>query len=132
MWQFGNDEPNSPDGFLIIHIANFQENVTSQFSIYVETQRCVRIYGENPVTFSVSGIESFYVALKIKGNGEFWISVYAQLQNTPIIKRESIVVVKKGRREIFALRVDEYLRGIYEEMLSKAEKREGADYYKPS
>jgi phosphoglucomutase len=84
------------------------------------------------VTFSVSGVESFYVALKIKGNGEFWISVYAQLENTPIIKRESIVVVKKERREIFALRVDEYLREIYEEMLSKAEKREGAEYYKPS
>ena len=54
VWQFGKDEPNSPDGFLVIHIANFQENVSSQFSIYVETQKCIRIYGENPVTLSVS------------------------------------------------------------------------------
>jgi hypothetical protein len=31
VWQFGKDEPNSPDGFLVIHIANFQN-----FSISIQ------------------------------------------------------------------------------------------------
>ena len=133
VWEFGQEEPNSPDGFLVVHIANFQENVSAQIKVYIEAQRCVRIYGENEVVFSVVGVESFYVALKIKGRGDFWVSVYAQLENTPIITKESIVIVKRSRREIFGVRVgDYYLKSIYEEMIEEAKKREGAEYYKPS